>query len=241
MKLIAYFFLLGISLPSIAQQFKDNERKHRKMDMPIVSRTLGASFQKFDGLNSRVAGLPQYKTLKDYAATLGFGWLKEQNRVISNAGLMIGSSMSGHRDKKSSTIRYIGIHADIGYDLLKNEKIMLYPLVGLGLQAYQAIFYKDNSAVNFEDVLESTAFQNSITPVKFKNGFVVYRAGFGISFKSPKDPSNSIGIQVGYTGSFKKNDWKTNDSQSLANSPEDRISQVFVSLILTSRPGSMMK
>src|SRR6185295_8000418 len=131
--------------------------------------------------------------------------LKERNRVISNAGVMIGSSMSGHRDEKSSTIRYLGFNADIGYDVLKSDMIMLYPFAGLGLQAYQAVFYKDNSVVDFDDVLGSSAVQNSITPVKFKNRFVVYRAGFGISFKSPKDPSNSIGIQAGYTGSFKKN------------------------------------
>ena len=239
MKLIAYLALVAISLPSAAQHNKDNNRKHG--DMPLVTRSLGGSFQKFDGLNDRVAGLASYEQLKDYTATLGLGWLKERNGVISNAGVMIGSSMSGHRDEKSSTIRFIGINADIGYDVLKNDMIMLYPFAGLGFQAYQAIFYKDNSAIDFDDVLGSSVVQNSITPVKFKNTFLVYRAGFGISFKSSKYPSNSIGIQAGYTGSFKKNDWRTNDSQSLSNSPEDRISQIFVSLIVTSKPGFMMK
>ena len=239
MKVIACLVLAAISISSAAQHSKDDNRKHG--DMPLITRSLGGSFQKFNGLNGRVAGLAQYEQLKNYAATLGLGWLKERNRVISNAGVMIGSSMSGHRDEKSSTIRYLGFNADIGYDVLKSDMIVLYPFAGLGLQAYQAVFYKDNSVVDFDDVLGSSAVQNSITPVKFKNRFVVYRAGFGISFKSPKDPSNSIGIQAGYTGSFKKNDWRTNDGQSLANSPEDRISQVFVSLILTSKPGFMMK
>jgi len=113
MKLIACLVLGAISISSVAQRSKDHDRK--RGDMPLITRSLGGSFQKFDGLNGRVAGLAQYEQLKNYAATLGLGWLKERNRVISNAGVMIGSSMSGHRDEKSSTIRYLGFNADIGY------------------------------------------------------------------------------------------------------------------------------
>ncbi|MCW3116216.1 MAG: hypothetical protein JWM28_298 [Chitinophagaceae bacterium] len=239
MKVIACLMAVSISLSSAAQHNKEQNKKDRFL--PLITRSLGLSIQPFDGLNSRVASLPQYKQLRDYAATLGLGWIKEQNRFISEAGITIGSSMSGNRDKKSSTIRYINFSTDIGYDLLKSEKITLYPLIGLGFQKYQAIFYKDNSGVNFNDVLASPVVQNSIGSVRFTNGFLVYRAGLGISFKSPKYPSNSIGIQAGYTGSFKKHDWKTNEGQTLNNSPEDRISQFFVSLVLTSNPRFMMK
>ncbi|MEP7143934.1 MAG: hypothetical protein ABI707_13725 [Ferruginibacter sp.] len=230
MKLIFSLFFLGVSFGAIAQ--------HNKKDkvLPMVSHGIGGSFQKFDGLNGRVANLPQYKQLKDYTATLGLGWLKEQNRVISGGGINIGSSMSGHHDEKSSTIRYFGLNADIGYDLLKSEKMMLYPLAGLGFQKYQAIFYKDNSAVAFNDVLESTEVRNSISSVRFNNSFFVYRLGFGFSVRSPKSPSNTIGIQAGYTGSFKKNDWKSNENQSLGNAPRDKISQFFIGLILTNKP-----
>lgn len=207
--------------------------------MPSITRSIGGSFQQFDGLNSRVANLPQYEQLKDYAATLGLGWFKEKNQLISNMGISIGSTMSGHRDEKSSTIRFIGFNADIGYDVLKNEKITLYPLVGLGFQKYQAKFYKDNSQVDFDDVLESPAVQNSIQSVKFNNSFFVYRAGLGVAFKSPKYPSNSIGLQAGYTGSFRKNEWRSNEDQTLNNAPSDRIGQIFVSLVLTSKPWMM--
>jgi hypothetical protein len=237
MKLITCLLLLGISLSSIAQHHKEHDKKHDFL--PLITRSLGGSFQQFNSLNGRVAGLTQYKQLKDYTATLGLGWLKEQNRFISGAGITIGSSMSGDRDKKSSTIRYIGFNADLGYDLLKSEKIMLYPLAGLGLQKYQAIFFRDNSTVDFNNVLESPAVQNSISSIKFNNAFLVYRLGFGVSVKAPKYPSHSIGIQAGYTGSFKKHDWKSNENQVLNNSPEDRISQFYVSLVLTSKPWFM--
>lgn len=244
MKLIIFSFLLAIALPSVAQRENDHHSYNKeKMAryLPSVTRSLGGSFQQFKGLNARVANLPQYKDLKDYAATLGLGWMKEKDRLISDMGITLGSSMSGHRDEKSSTIRYIGFNANAGYDVLKNEKITLYPLAGIGFQAYQAIFYKDNSGVNFDDVLLSPAVQNSISPVKFNNHFWVYRAGAGISFTSPKYPSGSIGLQAGYTGSFQKSAWRSKENQSLRNAPKDRISQFYISLILTSKPWMMMK
>jgi hypothetical protein len=147
--------------------------------------------------------------------------------------------MSGRQDKKSSTVRYIGLNLDLGYDLLKNEKIMLYPLAGLGLQGYQALVHKDNSNVAFNDVLQSQAVQNSISSVKFNNAFLVYRLGVGVSIKSPKCPSSSIGIQAGYAGSFKKNSWRSNENQVLNNSPEDKISQFYISLMFMNKPWTM--
>ena len=225
MKKIIFFFFLGIASASYAQ--------HGGVT-PMASFTIGGSFQQFDGLNSRVAGHPQYKQLRDNGGTLGIGWLKERNRLISNGGLTIGSSMSGSKDEKSSTIRYYSITADIGYDILKSESTMLYPFAGLGFQKYQAIFYKDNSTVMFNDVLESTEVQNSIKSVRFNNPFFVYRLGFGFSVKSPKYPSCSIGIQAGYTGSFITNSWKSSENQALGNAPQDKVSQFFIGLVLTS-------
>ena len=235
-KIIVSFFPLVMALNSIAQDHHHDKDKKDEKYRPMITHSIGGSFQQFDGLNGRVTGLPQYKQLKDYTATLGLGWLKERNRVISAAGLTVGSSMSGDRDKKSSTVRYFGLNADIGYDLLKSEKLMLYPLAGIGFQRYQTIFYKDNSAIAFDDVLESPAVQNSISSVRFNNSFVVYRFGIGFSVKSPKYPSHSIGIQAGYTGSFKKNDWKSNENQVLGNAPKDKISQFYIGLVFTSKP-----
>jgi len=237
MKFVISVLLLGIALSSNAQHDMQHDKKDKTL--PLITRSLGVSFQKFDGLNARVAGLPQYKQLKNYAATLGLGWLKEKNHLISAGGVTLGSSMSGDHDKKSSTIRYFGVNADIGYDVLKSDKVMLYPLAGLGFQGYQAIFYKDNSAVPFNDVLQSPTVQNSISSVRFNNSFLLYRFGLGVSFKSAKNPSNSVGIQAGYQGSFKKRAWRSNENQTLGNAPEDKISQFFISLVLISKPRFM--
>lgn len=244
MKLITLVFLSALSLSCFAQ----DEPAHKKFNktrmeryLPSMTRSAGMSFQSFNGLNSRVANLPRYTQLKDYAFTLGLGWMKEMNRVVSDAGFTVGSSLSRKKDEQSSSIRHFGFNANIGYDVLKSEKITLYPLAGLGAQAYQAIFNINNSNVDFDDVLESPAVRNSIEPVKFNNAFFVYRAGIGVAFKSPEYPSSSIGLQAGYTGSFKKNAWKSKSGQSLNNAPQDRISQFYVTLVLASNPWMMRR
>ena len=153
---------------------------------------------------------------------------------------MGGSSMSGDRDKRSSTIRYLGVGAEIGYDFIKSEQIAVYPLAGLGYQKYQARFFKDNSSVNFNDVLQSSAVQNSIKPLELKNGFFNYRLGLGIAARSVKHQC-SIGIQAMYTGSFSDHAWRSNQDQTLANAPEDNLSQIYAGLVFTCRPFFMMK
>lgn len=225
--------LFSIAALSATAQHKKWDKEKMAEYMPSFSRTLGGSFQSFNGLNGRLFGLPEYKSLKNYTATIGLGWFKERNRVISDAGFTLGSSMSGKRNERSSTIRYIGFNANIGYDLLKNDNITLYPLLGLGYQGYQAVFYKNNAQVDFDDVLESPVVHQSITPVKFTNGFFVYRAGAGVLFKSPKCPA-SVGIQTGYTGSFQKRAWRTNEGQLLANAPKDGISQFYFNVMLVT-------
>jgi hypothetical protein len=208
--------------------------------MPEMSRSIGVSFQKFDGLNKEIAKFPQYKDLISHAGVLQAGWFKESHQFISQMTLTAGSSMSGDRDKKSSTIRYLGAGFDIGYDFIKSEKIAVYPLVGLGYQGYQARFYKDNSAVNFDDVLVSSTVQNSIRSLDLRNGFFNYRLGLGIAARSPKN-SCSIGIQAVYTGSFKDHSWRSSQDQTLANAPVDKLSQIYAGLIFTCRPLFMMK
>lgn len=236
MKLISTIFLSGIAACCLSQETDRNGMNNRKQYMPSITRSIGMSFQSFDGLNERVAYLPQYEKLKDHAFTLGLGWNKEINRVVSDAGFTIGSSLSKKKDERSSAIRYLGFNANIGYDLVNSNMISLYPLVGLGAQAYQAIFNRDVRNVDFDDMLESPAVRNNIEPVRLNNMFFVYRAGIAVSFKSMKHPGHAIGLQAGYTGSFKKNPWRTRSGQLLGNAPEDRVSQFYVSLILSNRP-----
>ena len=171
--------------------------------------------------------------------TLQIGWLKEHNRVISQIGLLAGSSMSGDRDERSSTMRFLGVGADIGYNILNSAMIKLYPMLGIGYEKYQARFFKDNTAVDFNDVLELASVQNNLRPTDFKNSFMTYRAGAGVSFNCRRMPAHSIGLQAGYVGSFKDHAWRSDYNQEVKNAPEDGIGRIFVSVVFLTQPGFM--
>jgi hypothetical protein len=236
MKAVISILLLFVCVTAVAQ---DDKMDKWSMDFPQMSRAAGVSFQKFEGLDSRIANFPQYKELKHATGVLQLGWFKEKDQFISQINLMGGSSMSGDRDKRSSTIRYLGISADIGYDVIKSDKVAVYPLAGLGYQAYQARFFRDNAAVNFDDVLQSTTVQNNIKPLNLRNGFFNYRFGLGVSTSFAKN-NCSIGVQGVYTGSFKDRAWRSSDDQTLANAPSDNLSQIYAGLVFTCRPFFMM-
>ncbi|MEO6539420.1 MAG: hypothetical protein ABIN74_00460, partial [Ferruginibacter sp.] len=63
-----------------------------------------------------------------------------------------------------------------------------------------------------------------------------YRLGMGIGFKSP-DGNHGIGVQAGYTGSFKDQAWKSAENQTLNGAPVDDLKRFSVSLVFT---GNMM-
>jgi len=233
MKRIILFFATIISLSSYGQMGNKD-----KMGTFLTTQSIGVSFQKFEGLNSRIADFPQYKTLKDHMWTLTLGSMKVHRNFISSLSVTGASSMSGDRDKKSSALRSLSGGIDLGYDVIPGDMIMLYPLVGIGAEGYQAQFYKDNSAVDFDVVLNSPTAQNSIRSVKFTNSFITYRLGLGFALKSPKH-MGAIGIQGGYTGSFKDRSWKSSENQSLAGAPVDNLSRFHVSLVMMGMPHFM--
>jgi len=212
------------------------QTQSRSEIIPTFTHGIGISFQKFEGLNSRIANYPEYKPLKEAAALLHLGVVKEYKQVISDMGIFAASSMSGDRDKRSITIRFACVNANIGYDVLKSESVMLYPLAGLGFEIYQARFFKDNSAVAFDDVLQSPTVQNNIRSVDFKNAFFTYNLGFGIGLTSAKHRGASVGLKAGYTGSFKTRSWRSSEGQLLQNAPTDNLGRFHVSLVLGQQP-----
>lgn len=239
MKKIFLLLCSGICLTTFAQ----NRKRDSTHFTPLMVKSLGVTFQNFDGLNTRIlSGFPQYNALRDHIWTLSLGSMNVMQNFISAANITAGSSLGGHRDKKSSELRILAGDIDLGYDVLPSESIMLFPMVGVGAETYHAIFRTDNSAVDFNDVLDDDAVQNSIRSVRFTNTFVTYRAGLGVAFKSARHPG-FIGIKGGYVGSFKHNKpWKSSEYQDLANSPTDKVSRFHVSLIFgAGAMGHMMK
>ena len=241
MKCIILVSLLAASLSLSAQDTGDKTNKMDKKNFSAwISKGIGVSFQKFEGLNSRIAAFPQYESLKDHMFTLSLGSMHVVNNFVTQITGTAGSSMSGDRDKKSSALRFLSGGLDFGYDVIPADRIMLYPLVGVGVETYHALFYKDISDVDFDDVLGSSEVQNDIRSVKFVNTFVTYRLGLGFALKSPRG-HGTIGLQAGYAGSFSDKSWKSSENQSLNNSPSDNLSRIYVSLIFSGRMGMMRK
>lgn len=237
MKSVIVTLLCAMSLSLTAQEKSSKHWGKMKDYMPVMTKSAGVSFQKFDGLNSRIAGFPQYKQLKNHLWTVSLGSMHNIKNFVSQMNVTAGSSLTGDANERSSTVRVLGGSFDLGYDVIPAARVMLYPMAGIGLETYHAIFYKDVNAVDFDDVANSPALQNSIRSVKFTNCYTTYRLGLGLGFKSP-DGNHSIGLQGMYSGSFKDNKaWKSAENQSLNGAPVDDLERISVSLVIT---GSMM-
>jgi hypothetical protein len=238
MKSIILIVLCALTISASAQQTPDKKRKWEKMKdhMPLMTRGAGASFQQFKGLKSRMAGFPQYDELKNHMYSLSLGSMYVMKNFVSQMTVTAGSSLTGRADEKSSTMRFLAGGLDFGYDVIPADRVMLYPLVGIGAETYHAIFYKDVNAVTFNDVANSPTAQNNIRSLKLINYYVTYRLGLGVALKAPNS-NHTIGLQGGYTGGFKKKSWKTAENQMLAGTPRDGLKRFAVSLVLT---GDMM-
>lgn len=233
MKITIFSCLLTLSVATMAQ---DNKKANY---IPQMLHGIGITFQEFDGLNDRIENFPQYKDLNEHMATLQLGWLKEHNNLISGFTFTAGTSRNGDRDEKNSILRFYGFSVDIGYDVLSNQRISLYPLAGLGYEKYQAKMYKDNSSVDFNGVLQSAIEQNGLRPVDFKNSFLTYRLGVGFALRSSRNPSHSIGVQAGYISSFKDHEWRSTENQQLKDAPEDGLRRIFATLTFLCQPKFM--
>jgi len=204
---------------------------------------VGVSLQGFDNLNARIANFPQYARLKDYMVTLNMGSLSQYKGFVSGMGVNLGSSLSGHEDKKSSATRFLGANIDLGYDVIPSNRILLYPYVGVGWELFHAKFYRDNTDVDFDDLADSPGIQNAVRPLTLSNNWFTWRAGIGLALKSPKG-FGVVGLKAGFTGSFTEKSWKTENSQMVSNAPTDQLRRGFVTLVLghgmSARKGAAM-
>jgi len=218
-----------------SEKWKEHKKEWESHSMPMMMHTIGVDFQKFDGLNSRIAESTGLEQLPGYTATVSLGALKSYKQFVHDFEIMAGTSLSGdNKNEMHSVIRYYGAAIDFGYDVLKNERLMLYPFAGVNYQKYQARLYRDNSNVNFDNYLGSPTVQNNTRPTDLTNNFFNYRAGLGFNAMSPM--GMGIGLRAAYTGSFNERTWKSGHESDLAGAPSDRLSKFSVSLVFTGMP-----
>lgn len=220
--------------PKPAKTYPWEKMKNYK---PVMTKSIGVTFPEFKGLDARMANFPQYEQLKGHLFTLSLGSMHNMKNFITQFNINGGSSLSGDPDEKSSAIKMLGVSFDLGYDVIPAERVMVYPMVGIGAEKYYAVFYKDVNAISFNDVVNSSANQNNIRSLRLNNTFMTYRFGLGLALKAP-DGNHTIGLQGGYVGSFKDNKaWRSSEDQALNGAPIDDLQRFSVSLVIT---GSMM-
>ena len=195
-----------------------------------VVKTLGLTSQEFENLNARIDDHSSYKTLPEWIFSIGMGSMVQKGHFVALNGISVGYAMNGNKEKKNATLGYLGVNGDIGYNFLgSTSRAQVFPTVGLGLEGFRSRFNKDVSGIPFNTVLGDEDVQNDIESVTFYNLFFNYRVGLNFALQSP-DKSGSIGIQLGYTGSFTENPWRADFNKHLQNAPEDRLSRMFANL-----------
>jgi hypothetical protein len=102
----------------------------------------------------------------------------------------------------------------------------------LGYETYKVNYNRDVSSIPFDSVLLSNTFQQRVENLVFNNSFLLYRLGMGVFITSKKHTQNSVGLQVGYTGGFSPQEWKINKTQTLLNSPADKLSKISASVLI---------
>lgn len=226
MKLIQLIFCILFFSAMAQAQTKESDPVTR-----YFFHSHGISFQKFENLNKRIVSNPQYAPLKNSTGTLQFGLFAERKKLITAYSLNVGSSLSGKKDTKSTATSFLGLSADVGYAIFKTKRVSLYPFAGLGYERYKAVFNRDISALPFDSVLQSNSFQQRAENLVFYNSFIVYRLGGGMIVSSKKHVHNSFGLQVSYTGGFGEQEWRINKTQSLLNSPKDKLAKLSASIL----------
>jgi hypothetical protein len=238
MKKLPFVSLLLFSSTLLSQQEQQMPR-HMSHDSSISlsgTRTIGYSSIDFDNLNDRLKSMPAYESLPAGMGILGLASTHKIGHFVSQGGLSVGYGRNRDDDKKRSTaVGMLGVNMDLGYNFFKpTSRVEIFPTAGLGFEGYKAWLKKDVSAVNFNDVLTIPTVQNNTESITLTNCFLTYRFGMNVGFSSP-NKMFTIGLQGGYTASFKDNEWKINNDQVLQNAPSDKMSRFYGNLYMSKR------
>ncbi|TCJ14342.1 hypothetical protein EPD60_10110 [Flaviaesturariibacter flavus] len=121
-----------------------------------------------------------FPALNEYSALIGFGWNARSGQVLTDFTLLANF---GSRSKKESEKYTIGggdlLRLDIGYDLLRSDKVALYPYAGLGWRISWIRY-------NFEDLTKpNLLIESARTPLELtaRSSRVGYQAGLGLDLR----------------------------------------------------------
>lgn len=207
------------------------QSKHISKKSHYIYHSHGISFQKYTNLKARITSNPKYEHIPTSMGTLQLGFITVANKLSFTTGATVGNSLSGNKKTRSTACKMLGASIDVGYNLYAKDRLAITPFIGLEVENHTVQFNKDNSTIAFDSILSNTNIAQSVMPVIFYNTFFNYRTGITLSYKSIQNKRSSVGLQVGYSGSFAVTDWKINTTQTLATSPKDGLYKAFANVI----------
>ena len=197
--------------------------------------TLGVRTMDFAAVNERLAA-NQYPTLDSEMFTLGFGGYQQFDRFL------IGVDLAGFGTSPKETANgdyKVGVSGgiaqfDLGYAALQRDRLLLYPLVGIG-GAGTTLQLQHNREVPFDDMLADPGRSSSATI----GAFVItptIALEYVIAAGSPRRGIRglALGLQSGYTLTSRNGSWHMHQSD-LAAGPTLDLDGFFVVVTMGSR------
>lgn len=197
-----------------------------------------AGYTSFSSSNLK-AFLPTYTSdpLNNDYLVLGFSSYGAKNKFIAGGSFEIMSNKSKNDPSNSfkSSMTNLAFLFDFGYDFLNNERIKLFPIVGVGL---------NGSLLNITNNQSLTAAQVGLSPGNEINLFkinAIFDFGLGLDFnyrrKEPTDPclgkttAFTIGLRAGYYLSVDSKNWRYSGAK-ITDGPSYGPSGFYAKLVL---------
>ncbi|TYR37433.1 hypothetical protein FXV77_05360 [Sphingobacterium phlebotomi] len=199
-------------VPILAQQ---EERVKLPFEFTVSA---GAEINNFSNLNARLKDLGLDKT-KPVMLSGGIGVAYDFNPVMLGTSISAGTSGFGDRSGHQSYWR--------GYfssNRIRSGNIIFSPELGLGYQQLSNNVVKEGLQGEFNDFLISTPNQ---TRLEHKGTAL----DVGISLKKVTSSRIDPFLRIGYRHGLKSSSWKIQGADA-DNVPSDRISNVYVQLLL---------
>ncbi|RYZ23672.1 MAG: hypothetical protein EOO16_04120 [Chitinophagaceae bacterium] len=130
---------------------------------------------------NRQLALSGFPALNEYAPLLGFGWNSRSGQVLVDFTLQANFGSSSKKDDEKYSVGGGNLfRLDVGVDLLRSERVAVYPYAGLGWRL-TSIRYERDVLTKPNGLLVLDAF----TPVEVtaSSSRVGYQAGLGLDLR----------------------------------------------------------
>jgi len=189
---------------------------------------LGAEQFDFGDISTRLSDA-DYPELADKFITIGGGGLFFARRLIiggEGAAIIKRTTDDATQSLKLSSSGSYGL-LSLGFSILNNNSIRLYPLAGIGA-GISEISLRQNNNLSFDELLATPGVTTSLSQTHL---LISTAIGIDIPIATNRKNKMAVGIRFGYNISAYSSDWKADDV-SLTGSPVGDMSGPFIKILL---------